>query len=36
MLRIELTARGLDAGPLTIAWHLEREGLRAGSDQVRG
>jgi transposase InsO family protein len=25
-LRIELTARGLDAGPVTIAWHLEREG----------
>ena len=26
-LRLELTARGLDAGPVTIAWHLEREGL---------
>jgi len=26
-LRIELTARGLDAGPATIAWHLEREDL---------
>jgi transposase InsO family protein len=26
-LRIELTARGLDAGPATIAWHLGREGL---------
>lgn len=25
-LRRELTARGLDAGPVTIAWHLEREG----------
>jgi len=25
-LRTELTARGLDAGPVTIAWHLEREG----------
>jgi len=24
-LRQELTARGLDAGPVTIAWHLERE-----------
>ena len=23
-LRTELTARGLDAGPVTIAWHLER------------
>ena len=30
-LRTELTAQGLDAGPLTIAWHLEREGLRAPS-----
>ena len=26
-LRRELTAGGLDAGPVTIAWHLEREGL---------
>ena len=26
-LRIELAARGLDAGPATIAWHLGREGL---------
>jgi transposase InsO family protein len=26
-LRVELTARGLDAGPATIAWHLGREGL---------
>jgi transposase InsO family protein len=25
-LRTELTAHGLDAGPLTIAWHLGREG----------
>ena len=30
-LRTELTAQGLDAGPLTIAWHLEREGLQAPS-----
>jgi transposase InsO family protein len=30
-LRTELTAQGLDAGPLTIAWHLEREGLRVPS-----
>ncbi len=30
-LRIELTARGLDAGPVTIAWHLGREGLTAPS-----
>lgn len=28
-LRIELAARGLDAGPATIAWHLGREGLAA-------
>jgi transposase InsO family protein len=27
-LRGELTAQGLDAGPVTIAWHLEREELR--------
>ena len=26
-LRTDLTARGLDAGPATIAWHLGREGL---------
>jgi transposase InsO family protein len=26
-LRTELTAGGLDAGPVTIAWHLGREGL---------
>jgi transposase InsO family protein len=25
-LRLQLTADGLDAGPVTIAWHLEREG----------
>jgi transposase InsO family protein len=30
-VRTELTARGLDAGPVTIAWHLERAGLRAPS-----
>jgi transposase InsO family protein len=28
-LRAQLTANGLDAGPVTIAWHLEREGLKA-------
>jgi len=28
-LRHELAASGSDAGPVTIAWHLEREGLRA-------
>ena len=31
VLRTELTARGLDAGPATIAWHLGREGLPAPS-----
>jgi transposase InsO family protein len=30
-LRQTLTADGLDAGPVTIVWHLEREGLRAPS-----
>ena len=30
-LRTELTGRGLDAGPATIAWHLEREGQPAPS-----
>ena len=30
-LRRELQAAGLDAGPVTIAWHLEREGLPAPS-----
>jgi transposase InsO family protein len=30
-LRTRLVADGLDAGPVTIAWHLEREGLRAPS-----
>jgi transposase InsO family protein len=28
-LRSWLVAQGLDAGPVTIAWHLEREGLKA-------
>jgi transposase InsO family protein len=26
-LRQQLTSHGLDAGPVTIAWHLEQEGL---------
>ena len=30
-LRLELSADGCDAGPVTIAWHLEREGLRVPS-----
>ncbi len=25
-IRLQLTAQGLDAGPVTIAWHLDREG----------
>jgi transposase InsO family protein len=33
-LRTELTARGLDAGPLTIAWHLGREGLHVPSSST--
>ena len=28
-LRAQLSADGLDAGPVTIAWHLAREGLKA-------
>jgi transposase InsO family protein len=27
-LRLQLTKAGLDAGPVTIAWHLEQEGHR--------
>jgi transposase InsO family protein len=30
-LRARLTADGLDAGPVTIGWHLEQEGLRAAA-----
>lgn len=30
-LRAELTATGTDAGPVTIAWHLQNEGLIAPS-----
>jgi transposase InsO family protein len=30
-LRTALTAAGTDAGPVTIAWHLQQEGLRAPS-----
>jgi transposase InsO family protein len=33
-LRTELTAQGLDAGPLTIAWHLAREGLAVPSSST--
>src|ERR1700733_13253398 len=31
-LRVQLRTDGLDAGPVTIAWHLERKGLRAPLD----
>ncbi|WP_091493040.1 IS481 family transposase [Microbacterium pygmaeum] len=30
-LRVQLTANGADAGPATIAWHLEQEGRPAPS-----
>ena len=30
-LRRQLVAEGCDAGPVTIAWHLQREGLRVPS-----
>ena len=33
-LRTQLTAQGLDAGPVTIAWHLDREGLTAPSSST--
>jgi transposase len=29
--RVELTAAGWDAGPVTIAWHLEQAGLHVPS-----
>jgi transposase InsO family protein len=28
-LRAQLSSDGLDAGPVTIAWHLDQEGIRA-------
>ena len=31
-LRAQLTADGLDAGPVTIGWHLEQEGLQSAVD----
>jgi transposase InsO family protein len=33
-LRVEFRGEGLDAGPLTIVWHLEQEGLRPPSDST--
>ena len=35
-LRLQLSAQGLDAGPVTIAWHLEREGHRPPSTSTIG
>ncbi len=35
-LRMKLVADGCDAGPVTIAWHLEREGLRAPAPATIG
>ena len=34
-LRVDLTNRGLDAGPTTIAWHLEREGHTVSISTIR-
>lgn len=34
VLRRELTTQGADAGPLTIAWHLEHAGYRVPSDST--
>src|ERR1700747_3615540 len=31
LLREELTSQGLDAGPLTLQWHLEKAGLSVPS-----
>lgn len=33
-LRTQLTTQGADAGPLTIAWHLEQAGYRVPSDST--
>ena len=34
-LRVDLSARGLDAGPTTIGWHLEREGHKVSISTIR-
>lgn len=34
-LREDLTRQGLDAGPVTIAWHLEREGHTVSISTIR-
>jgi transposase InsO family protein len=34
-LRVELTSRGLDAGPATIAWHLQAVGVTVSTSTIR-
>jgi transposase InsO family protein len=34
-LRVELVSQGLDAGPVTIAWHLERDGIEVSVSTIR-
>lgn len=34
-LRVDLTARGLDAGPHTIQWHLTRQGHQVSVSTIR-
>jgi transposase InsO family protein len=34
-LRVELTAKGLDAGPATIAWHLDAVGVTVSAATIR-
>lgn len=34
-LRVDLTSRGLDAGPATIQWHLERDGHTVSVSTIR-
>ena len=34
-LRVDLTSRGLDAGPATIQWHLERDGHTVSISTIR-
>ena len=34
-LRVDLTSRGLDAGPATIQWHLQRDGHTVSISTIR-
>ncbi len=34
-LRVDLSGRGLDAGPVTIQWHLEHGGLTVSVSRIR-